>query len=287
MNLMKMTKLFSLAMVFASAQSSMAATFTVQMTGGDRFSPTNITIAKGDTVVWTNIATVNHTSNSGDTNACSTNTFWNSGVVAPHTTYSLTFSNFSPGTYPYLCTIHCSFGMRGSLTITNPPIVPPSVSITNPVSGAKFLAPANITLMASAAGTDGSVTNVEFFSGASPLGNATTAPYNFTASNLAAGNYSFTAQALDNLGASATSAVVNVFVLTNAILSSPTRQADGQFQFTILGIAGQTYATEASTNLLNWSAIGTNVAPADSFSITDATSTNILLRFYRTRQDLF
>ena len=63
------------------------------------------------------------------------------------------------------------------------------------------------------------------------------------------------------------------------------RLPNGQFRFTIQGIAGQTYATEASSNLLNWSAFGTNVAPADSFGITDLTSTNILQRFYRARQD--
>lgn len=279
-----MAKWFSVAMILVLVQSSMAATFTVQMTAGDRFSPTNITIAKGDTVVWTNIALVTHTSNSGDTNLCSTNIFWNSDGVASHGMYSLTFTNFSPGTYPYICTIHCGLGMKGSLTVTNGGNTAPSVSITNPATGAKFRAPANIALMASAGG---SVTNVQFFSGTSSLGSVTTAPYNFTVSNAAAGNYSFTAKALDNQGTAATSAVVNVSVLTNATLTSPIRLADGRFQFTLLGIAGQTYATETSTNLLNWSAIGTNVAPADSFSITDATSTNILFRFYRARQDLF
>jgi hypothetical protein len=59
----------------------------------------------------------------------------------------------------------------------------------------------------------------------------------------------------------------------------------GSFQFTLKGIAGQPYAIEASSNLLNWSALITNVAPANVFSVTDATSTNAVRRFYRTRQD--
>jgi hypothetical protein len=79
--------------------------------------------------------------------------------------------------------------------------------------------------------------------------------------------------------------VVNVFVLTNAILASPNVLPNGQFWMTVQGIAGQTYATETSTNLANWLAISTNVAPANAFNVTDTTSTNILQRFYRTRQN--
>ena len=62
--------------------------------------------------------------------------------------------------------------------------------------------------------------------------------------------------------------------------------ASTQFQFKILGIAGQTYTTEASTNQLNWSAIATNVAPSNTFDVTDPGSGNTQLRFYRARQDL-
>jgi hypothetical protein len=126
---------------------------------------------------------------------------------------------------------------------------------------------------------------VQFFSGTSSLGSVANPPYNFPVNNASAGNYSFKAVAMNNQGGAATSAVVNVFVLTNAVLSAPTRLVNGQFQFTVNGIAGQTYATETSTNLVNWSAIATNVAPANTFSVTDATSPNILLRFYRARQD--
>jgi len=111
-------------------------------------------------------------------------------------------------------------------------------------------------------------------------------PFNFNFANAPAGNYNFTARAIDNQGAATTSAVVNVFVLTNAALSAPTRLTNGQFRFTILGIAGQTYAAERSTNFVNWSAFATNVAPANTFNVTDSSSTNMLLRFYRARQDL-
>src|SRR6185503_15591452 len=122
--------------------------------------------------------------------------------------------------------------------------------------------------------------------GGSPVGNDTTPPFSFNMNNLAAGNYSFSAVAADNRGTTTTSAVNNVSVLTNALLSAPTRLPSGQFQFTVLGIAGQTYATEGSANLTNWTSIVTNVAPANTFNVTDFTSTNVLQRYYRARQDL-
>jgi len=274
--------------LFLALSASAVTNYTV-IVNSDFFSPRDLTIGQGDTVLWTNAASVTHTSTSGNTNNCTTATsFWGSGNILPHTTFSVTFTNFTAGAYPYLCTIHCGFNMKASLTITNAVVVnlPPTVALTNPPTGARFPAPAGFVLQASASDADGSVTNVQFFSGANALGNVAAAPYHFSVTGLPAGNYAFTAQATDNRGAVSTSAVVNVFVQTNALLTAPARLPNGQFRFTIHGIAGQTYATEASSNLTGWSALGTNLAPTDVFDVTDATATNVLLRFYRARQDL-
>jgi plastocyanin len=251
------------------------------------YVPATLTVAKGDTVTWSNadFYTYSHTTTSGASPPTPSG-LWDSGTLNNHQTYTLDTSSISAGTYPYFCSVDYNLGMSGTLIITNPPIGAPTVSITNPVTGAKFLAPANITLKASASDTDASVTNVQFFSGATSLGNVTTAPFNFTVNNLAAGNYSFTAKAFDNLGATTNSTAVNIFVETNAKITSAALLTGGSFQFTLNGIAGQTYAIETSSNLLNWSALFTNVAPANVFNVTDVTSTNVLRRFYRTRQDL-
>jgi chitinase len=175
--------------------------------------------------------------------------------------------------------------MTGTITVTNAAAVPPSVSITNPLNNAAFAAPANVTLQASASSTSGSITNVQFFSGANLLGNKVSPPFSFTDSSLAAGNYSFTARAFDNGGLSSTSAPVVIFVETNAVLSAPLR-TNGSFQFTVAGIAGQTYVFQASSNMTSWSPLTTNVAPANSFIFTDPASTNLQNRLYRVRQDL-
>ncbi|MBN2505696.1 MAG: lamin tail domain-containing protein [Verrucomicrobia bacterium] len=91
----------------------------------------------------------------------------------------------------------------------------PLVSITSPADQAVFTEPATFTLTASATDRDGSVTNVQFYQDTLLLGEDSTAPYSLYWPNLTADRYNFTAVATDNLGASSTSAVVQVFVVVS------------------------------------------------------------------------
>ena len=92
---------------------------------------------------------------------------------------------------------------------------PPSVSLTSPLSGAEFTAPAKIALAATATDVDGSVARVEFFSGTTKLGEDTSAPYTFqwNAGPSLAGNHLLTARATDNAGGTATSAPPRTIVV--------------------------------------------------------------------------
>ncbi len=96
---------------------------------------------------------------------------------------------------------------------STPPLanVPPTVSITSPTNTQSFTAPANVTINANANDSDGSVTNVLFFDGATLLGGTNNSPYTITL-GLALGAHTLTAVATDNLGLSATSSIVNVTV---------------------------------------------------------------------------
>ena len=106
---------------------------------------------------------------------------------------------------------------------------PPAVTLTQPTDGATFVAPATVNLGASASDPDGSVAKVEFFSGAAKLGEDTTAPYSFSWSGVAAGSYTLTARATDNLGATTTSAASTITVNANTLpavaLTQPTNGA--------------------------------------------------------------
>ena len=106
---------------------------------------------------------------------------------------------------------------------------PPTVTLTQPANGASFTAPATVSLAATASDADGTVARVEFFNGAAKLGEDTTAPYSFTWGGVAAGTYTVTARATDDLGASTTSApsTITVSAANTAPTASITSPADG------------------------------------------------------------
>jgi hypothetical protein len=78
----------------------------------------------------------------------------------------------------------------------------PKVTLTSPVSGATFEAPATVTITATATDSDGSVAKVEFFNGDKLLASITKAPYTYEWTNVALGSYSIKAVVTDNSGKS-------------------------------------------------------------------------------------
>ena len=104
--------------------------------------------------------------------------------------------------------------------------LPPTVSLTAPASGSNYVPPAAITLSAAATDADGAVTKVEFFQGTRKVGEVTTAPYDFTLPDVAAGSYAFIARATDSAGATTDSAAIDVTVSNSnqaptALLTAP------------------------------------------------------------------
>lgn len=102
------------------------------------------------------------------------------------------------------------------LLAATPPNQPPTVALTAPANGTTLTLPVSLTLTATASDPDGTIATVEFYSGATKLGEATTTstPNTFTLPFLfpQAGAYSLTARATDNAGATTTSAAVTLMV---------------------------------------------------------------------------
>jgi hypothetical protein len=145
----------------------------------------------------------------------------------------------------------------------------PSVTITNPASGAVFAAPANVKIGATATVASGSVTNVAFFAGITSLGAVQSAPFGLTAANLSAGAYSLTAVATAS-GVSATSAVVAINVVNpSPLAASLARITNGQFTFNYSANPGLGYVIQDSSNLVNWQSLATNVATTNSVHVSE------------------
>ena len=108
-----------------------------------------------------------------------------------------------------------------AVTVTKPsPNQPPAVSLTSPSASTVFYAPATISIDATAADTDGSISKVEFFNGETKLAEDATAPYEYSWPGVAAGTYVISVRATDDADSSSLSTPVSVTV-TNPAISIP------------------------------------------------------------------
>jgi len=97
-------------------------------------------------------------------------------------------------------------------TASLPVNVPPTVAITSPASNSSFLLNTSVTITATAADSDGTITSVNFYDGSAVIGTRTTSPYSITISTLSAGLHSIVAKAADNSAAVTASAPVAITI---------------------------------------------------------------------------
>lgn len=194
-------------------------------------------------------------------------------VMAPP--FNITINNLAAGAY-VLTAVATAAGISATSTVVNITVnslvSPPSVSLTNPASGAVFAAPANVSLAADATVSGGTVTNVEFFANDVSQGAVTVAPFTLSSGPLAAGTYALTAVATAS-GISTTSAVVNVSVVNPMpLILSSAMVNSGQFTFDYTADAGLSYVIQNSSNLVDWVSLVTNVASGNPVLFTNALS---------------
>jgi hypothetical protein len=132
--------------------------------------------------------------------------------------YSFNWTSVAAGTYTLTTKATDNQGAVGtsaaiSITVNTASNPAPTTSITSPANGATFTASASITINANAS-DDASVSKVDFYNGTTLLGTDTSSPYSFSWTNVAAGTYSLTTKATDNLGAVGNSAAISVTVNT-------------------------------------------------------------------------
>jgi plastocyanin len=207
MNMKSLPEIYSIAAIaallcLARPLDTHGATVNVSVEN-DFFSPSSVSVNVNDTVLWTWPSGSDEHNVTSDS---STQAWTASPTENGPVTFSHTFT--TAGSFPYECTIHADCcGMVGSVTVAAAPNVPPTVTITNPAAGAVFRAPANVTIHATTSDSDATVTNVQFLIGSTVLTNVTSAPFNASTNNLAAGDYTLSAVAADNVGEKNTNSV--------------------------------------------------------------------------------
>jgi Fibronectin type III domain len=94
--------------------------------------------------------------------------------------------------------------------------------------------------------------------------------------------YYFAAASFDNSGdVSSDSPEISAVAGSSvaALLTPATQSSPGQYGFNITGIPGSQYIVQASTDLVHWVSVQTNVSP---FNFVDSNASQYPQRFYRT-----
>jgi len=177
-------------------------------------------------------------------------------VTAPP--YAVTASNLMAGNYTLTATASDNAGLTATssvdVVVTD---VAPIIAITNPAPNSILPAPASITIAASAADADGTVTNVQFLVNGNAIGNVTSEPYAVPVNNLSAGSYILMAIASDNAGLTATNSIglsVTNGSVTPVLIVAPGFEGNS-FSFSFATQTGHTYSVQFATLLAvtnNW-----------------------------------
>ena len=131
-------------------------------------------------------------------------------------TISYLYSTSSTGTFVISARATDNAGATATASVTITVTALPVVLITQPVNGSTYTAPAGITLAATASDPDGTVVNVRFYQGNTLIGTDTATPYEGAWVGVSAGTYQLRAVAIDDQGATSTSTVVTVTVLSSS-----------------------------------------------------------------------
>lgn len=133
--------------------------------------------------------------------------------VMTATPYSFSLPGLAVGNHTFKARAYDNLGIHtDSVPVTITVNTPPTVSMTQPANNTVVPAPGTFTLQANASDADGNLSKVEFYQGATLLGEDTAPPYVWALNGVAYGAYAYTAKAYDALGGTATSSAVNVVV---------------------------------------------------------------------------
>jgi hypothetical protein len=199
--------------------------------------------------------------------------------------YSVAVNNMAAGSYTLSAVATDNLGAKATNSVSVVVNALPTASITSPNNGQSFIAPANVIIAANAGDSDGTISKVEFFNGATKLGEDLASPYSFNWNNVVAGSYTLTVKATDNRGATMTSAEVTIAVTNSpampVTLLNPT-WIGSDFVFSFASQSGHTYEIQYTNapGTGTWQVLTTLTGDGLTLSVTNQNASAIR-RFYR------
>jgi len=172
--------------------------------------------------------------------------------------------------------------------------LPPSpvVEMISPRNGELFAAPATLVVSAEVlAVTSGYAGPVEFFVGTNSVGvvdadtpfTASTPPSSVTVSDLPEGEYPITVRFHGGDGIRCScNWITNTIRVVQLGIGAPALASDGRLQFEVVtAFPDKTNIIQASTNLIDWVSISTNVPASNRFTFAESLEAIAARRFYR------
>ena len=182
--------------------------------------------------------------------------FYNSDTLLGTVTaspYTFTWNNVASGNYK----ITAKATDNSLLAATSAPVaisvyapnVAPSISITGISTNVTVAAPASVTLSATAADADGTISKVEFYNADTLIGTVAASPYTFTWNNVASGTYTFTAKATDDKGAVTVSSKVTITVVAPIVSLRSISKEEMVSKADLLSVSLKVFPNPASSTI--------------------------------------
>ncbi|HTF19831.1 MAG TPA: Ig-like domain-containing protein, partial [Chryseolinea sp.] len=168
-----------------------------------------------------------------------------------------------------------------TITVTATTNKIPTVVLTAPATNSTSIQGSTVNITATATDSDGTIAKVEFFDGATKLGEDTSNPYTYSWANPAAGSHALTARATDDKGGVANSTAVTITVTTPAgnrppvvVITSPANSSSVAHgtPITLTATATDSDGTIAKVEFFDGTKkLGEDTASPYTFSWTNAT----------------
>ena len=235
--------------------TSNTVTIFVSTTGGGNNPPT-VSLAASPTTVSAGVVSV-VTATAADTDGFISKVLFFDGASLLGQATTPPFSiNFSSGVVGPHAITAIAYDNKDATTTSNTVMVtvgastnkPPTVTLA--ASSSSVATGVTSTLSATAADSDGTISKVVFYNGATLLGQVTTLPYTYAFSSNTAGVFTLTAIAFDNLNAQTTSNGVTVTVTTGGggLNKAPTVSLAASPMAVTVGSATMLTATAADSD---------------------------------------
>lgn len=203
--------------------TKLSAAVTVTVTVPTNPAPTVSLTSPANGATATAPATFNITANAADSNGTISSVQFKSGgtVVFTDTSYpySYSYSGVATGSYALSAVATDNGGATATsatanVTVTTPTSPPPTITLVSPTNGSTAVALDSFVLSATAADSDGSISNVKFYVNGGLVYTDAVAPYWYSYPTGTAGSFAVNAVATDNAGGSTTSATATISVQT-------------------------------------------------------------------------